>query len=41
MERVLDGIIAALNEKMDVPLSQLFAEATPRNAHLTLTESAQ
>jgi membrane protein len=26
LERVLDGIIAALNEKMDVPLSQLLGE---------------
>jgi membrane protein len=41
LEQVLDGIVAALNEKMHVPLSQLFAEAIPSNSQLTLTEPSQ
>ena len=41
LERVLDGIIAALNEKMDVPLSQLFADAIPHRSTVPSTEPVQ
>ncbi len=41
LERVLDGIIAALNEKMDVPLSQLFADAIPHRSIVPSTEPVQ
>ncbi|SEL16780.1 YihY family inner membrane protein [Nitrosovibrio tenuis] len=39
LERLLDGIVAAMNEKMDVPLSQLFAEAVPQDSPQISTEA--
>ena len=41
LEQLLDGIIVAMSEKMDVPLSQLFADTAPHDLHVTSTEPVQ